>query len=142
MGNSLAAAGTKDGAVEALDQFGQCLRLGGRLFLQVLNFAAMRRQNPCVRGPRIAVVDGREYVSVRHFCFIEDRVEVTNITLWQDDGWQKHTHSGRLYPIEFHELRSFCETSSLRIDEVWGSYAREPFDPDSSVDLLIAATRL
>ena len=142
IGNALAAAGTKDGVAEAVNQFGQCLRSGGRLFLQVLNFAGMRRQSPCVRGPRVAVIDGREYVSVRHFHFIEDQVDVTNVTLWQDEGWHMRTHTGRLYAVDLPELRLFCEQTRLRIDDTWGSYAREPFDQDSSADLLIVATRL
>ena len=142
LGNSLAAAGTRDEVAQAIDQFARCLRPGGRLFLQVVNFAAMRGERPCVRGPRVAVVDGREYVSVRHFSFVEDHVAVTNITLWQDDGWHKHTHSGRLYPVELEELQSLSARSGLRIDQTWGSYAREPFNPESSADLLIVATRL
>ncbi len=42
VGNSLAAAGSREGAREAMTQFAQCLRPGGRMFVQVLNFAAMR----------------------------------------------------------------------------------------------------
>ena len=141
LGNSLAAAGTRDEVGVAVTQFARCLRPGGRLFIQVLNFAVMRLESPCVRGPRVSVVDGREYLSVRQYQFLEDRVEVTNITLWQDHGWQKRIGGGRLYPVELDELGTFCEKAGLHIDQTWGKYAREPFDRSSSMDLLIAATR-
>ena len=112
------------------------------MFLQVLNFAAMRQEDPCVRGPRVAVVDGCEYVSFRQFHFGENQVQVSNVTLWRDDTWRKHVRSGRLFPVDLANLSAACEMANLRIDAVWGSYARGPFDVGESVDLILVATRL
>jgi len=142
LGNALAASGTRDAVLQAVASFSQCLREGGRMFLQVLNFAAMRHEDPCVRGPRVAVVDGCEYVSFRHFQFSEDQVQVTNVTLWRDETWQKHVRSGRLFPVGLSDLSTACEKADLRIDALWGSYARGPFDVGQSVDLILVATRL
>ena len=142
LGNALAAAGTREAVRRALAEFGLCLRPGGRLFCQILNFARMRKEQPCVRGPRRAVVENREYVSVRLFHFREDQAEVTNVTLWHDGDWQKRAHCAYLYPMELGEFRAFCEQAGMRVDYVWGDYARSPFDPERSVDLLLAATRL
>ena len=141
LGNALAAAGTRDTVAEAVAQFARCLRRGGRLFLQVLNFIPMRSELPCVRGPRVLRADGREYVSIRHFHFADESVQVTNVTLWREDGWQYRAHTGTLYPVSLDELRAWCESSGLRIDAVWGGYAREPFKEDRSTDLLIVATK-
>lgn len=142
LGNALAAAGTRPAVADAIEQFSRCLRPGGRLFLQVLNFALIRSDVPHVRGPRVANVDGREYISVRHFQFFDDHVQVTNVTLWHEGGWQQRSHVGRLYPVCLEELREFCGRSRLRVDDVWGSYARGPFDVGSSTDLLLVATRV
>ncbi len=142
VGNSLAASGTRDAVHRAVASFGRCLREGGRLFLQVLNFAVMRQADPCVRGPRVAIVDGREYVSFRHFHFAGDQVQVSHVTLWRDDTWRKHVRSGRLFPVVLSDLSAACETADLRIDAVWGSYARESFDVGQSADLILVATRL
>lgn len=141
LGNALAAAGSREGVAEAVDQFARCLRPGGRLFIQVLNYAVMRNEDPCVRGPRLATVDGRHYVSVRHFVFYEDHARVTNVTLWNDGEWHQRAHCGRIYPMSLEELRGWLENSGMHIDEVSGSYAREPFDPGTSIDLIVAATR-
>ncbi|MGB2988139.1 MAG: class I SAM-dependent methyltransferase [Phycisphaerae bacterium] len=141
-GNALAAAGTGEAAEEAVAQFAQCLRPGRRLFVQVLNFPLMRTEVPCVRGPRVATFDGREYIAVRHFHFGEEAVQVTNVTIWNEAGWKCQAHTGTLYPVSLDQLRTWCESSGLRIDAVWGSYAREPFEPGRSTDLLAAATRV
>jgi glycine/sarcosine N-methyltransferase len=141
IGNSLAASGTRDTAREAIRQFGLCLRPGGRLFIQILNFAPMRQQIPCVKGPRVVSVDGIEYISTRQFHFHEDHVQVTNVTLWHENEWKHHAHAGRLYPISMDEMNEWCAATDLHIDERWGGYDRSPFDIDRSVDLIVIATR-
>lgn len=142
LGNALAAAGTRRAVSEALAQFAQCLRPGGRLFIQIVNFPLMRLEEPCVRGPRVAKVDGVEYVSIRHFVFVDDSINVTNVTLWRDSAWRYRTHTGTLYPVCLDQLSAWCRSFDLRIDETWGGYSREAFDADRSTDLLIVATRL
>ena len=112
------------------------------MFIQILNVPAMRSEFPCVRGPRVSTIEGREYVSVRHFQFFDDHATVTNITIWRDAGWHKRSHSGRLYAVTLDELGTFCQNSHLRVDDIWGSYAREPFDVQRSNDLLVTATRV
>lgn len=141
LANALSAAGTADAVKKAIGEFGACLRVGGRFFVQVLNFAVMRLEAPCVRGPRVANVDGREYVSVRQFRFIDDYVEVTNVTLWHEEQWRQRAFCGRLYPITLDQFTQWCGEAGLDIDECWGSYAREAFDVDASSDLIVVGTR-
>ena len=141
VGNSLAASGSREAARQALEQFGQCLRPGGRLFMQVLNFAPLRQQTPCVRGPRVATVDGVEHISTRHFQFIGDTVRVTNVTLWHDKKWHQEAHSGTLYPISLPEIRSWCAATRIDLEHVWGSYQREAFDLKRSSDLIIVGEK-
>jgi SAM-dependent methyltransferase len=142
LGSALTAVESREDFAEAIQQFGRCLRIGGRLFIQILNFAPMRSQEPCVRGPRVATVGGREYVSVRQYHFLGEHVEVTNVTLWQDKGWKQWARSGRLYAAGLDELRGCCRAAHLRIDAEWGGYDRHAFDIEKSSDLLIAATRV
>ena len=155
IGNALAAAGSRDACAEALAQFAECLRPGGRLFIQVLNFPLMREEQPCVRGPRVSNVDGREYISVRQFHFAGDIVQVTSISVWNDrqagsgsqqagsagHGWKQHAHCGTLFPMTLDELRDWCAASGLTVESTFHSYAREPFDPKHSTDLILVARR-
>ena len=141
IGNSLAASGSRAAAAEAIGQFGQCLRPGGQLFVQVLNFPPMRAKRPCVLGPRISNVDGQEYVSVRQFHFAADTLKVTSISLWNDGSWHQRASCGTLYPMTLDELRDWCKDAGLIVESIWHSYAREPFDPDRSTDLILVARR-
>lgn len=142
LANSLAAAGSLDLVRNAVIQFSKCLRAGGRLFVQVLNFPPMRKEIPCVKGPRVTRVGGVEYVSVRNFAFEAQSALVSNITLWNDGVWRCHSQGRRLYPVTREEMASFCGECDLRIDATWGGYGKEPFDPDHSVDLIVSATRV
>ena len=83
IGNSLAAAQTAGAVEQAIRNFAGVLRCGGRLFVQVLNFDAMRTQPVNVRGPRVRTVGKTEYVSYRHFHFEAARAVVTNVTMWK-----------------------------------------------------------
>ncbi len=141
IGNALAASGTREHARRAIERFAEVLRPGGRLFLQVLNFPLLRRRDPCVLGPRVAVVDDREYVSVRHFRFEADAARITNVTLWNDGAWRQRAHTGTLYPVTVEELRAWCRPTGLWIDTLWGGYDGRPFDPDGSTDLIALAVK-
>jgi len=142
LGNALAAAGTRDGVASAIEQFSKCLRVGGKLFLQVLNFRSLCEEVPCVRGPRVSVADGVEYVSVREFHRDGERLQVTNISLWKEDGaWSKRASCGYLYPITPDEMRGWLAENQLELDHFWGGYDRSSFDIETSVDLIVAATR-
>lgn len=141
LGNSLAAAGERQACQDAVHNFASALRPGGRLFVQILNFRRMRNQEPCVQGPRVTLHDGVEYVSVRHFTFAHDRCRVTNVTMWKEDTWKQQAHSGRLFPIDVDDITQWCTEAGLNVDALYGSYAKEPFDVDRSIDLIIVATR-
>lgn len=141
LANSLAAAGSREAVRAALAAFSACLRPGGKLFVQVLNFLPMRREEPCLRGPRVTRVDGYEYVSVRHFVFFEDYATVSNVTVWNENGWHHRGGQRRLYPVSEQEMREWCASSHLNVDASWGGYDQSPFHETTSVDLIVAATR-
>ena len=142
LANSLAAARGRDRCREAIHMFARVLRPGGRLFLQILNFRRMRDEDPCIRGLRVTMHNGVEYVSVRHFTFEADICRVTNVTMWKEPPWRYWTHSGLLYPVDPDEMERWCSEAGLRIDAQYGSYARDPFDVERSVDLITVATRV
>ncbi len=141
LANSLAAAGSREEVKLAIGQFGRCLRPGGKLFFQVLNFARMRGEVPCVQGPRVTNVEGRDYVSVRQFHFVDDYVQVTNITTWNEDGWRQRSHAGRLYPVTLDELRDWCGHAGIQCESVWGGYDCAAFEVERSIDLLFKGTK-
>ena len=149
LGNSLAAVGRAVDVQGALANFSAVLRPGGKLVIQVLNFEAMRRETPCVRGPRVARTDGTEYVSCRCFHFEPDlavgpsgRADIVGVSFWQEDGqWRQHAGAGRLYPMGRAELVAAIEQAGFAIDGVWGSYAKQPVGEANAPDVIVAATK-
>lgn len=141
IGNSLAAAGSRDAVRTAVNNFAGALRAGGRLFIQVLNFPPMRKEQPCLRGPRIVRDGDTTYISSRLFHFEGDCVRVFNVTHFERDGWQSHSHGGVLYPVSPDELTTWCRDAGLAVDHTWGNYTKSPFDPDRSIDCIVVATK-
>jgi len=141
IGNALVAAGDGAAVQEALRRLCECLKPGGRLFIQTLNFPLLRVDDPCVRGPKVRRIDGVEYISLKHYHFASDSVLIVHSTLFNDSQWRCWTHCGTVYPVTLDELSAWCVRLGLHVDEVWGSYGREPFDPSRSGELLLVGTK-
>lgn len=141
VGNSLAAMGSAAAAQRAMASMASVLRPGGRLFVQIVNFAKMRNERPCLRGPRARREGGVEYISTRVFSFHAETVEITSLTLWHDNGWQHFAASSMLYPIFQPQIVAWTAAAGLRLDALYGGYDRRPFDASTSEDLILAATR-
>ena len=54
-------------------------------------------------------------------------------------AWQSTVETSRQRPVFRKDLENSCRLLGFRRLEAWGSYAGEPFDPDRSSDLLLAA---
>ncbi|MEE9293679.1 MAG: methyltransferase domain-containing protein [Phycisphaerae bacterium] len=141
VGNALAACASADAALRAVNCFAAALRPGGRLFVQILNFPLMQKETPCIRGPRVVVHSGVEYISTRLFRFTGNTVEVTNVTHYKQGRWHHHAAGGYLYAISPDEMDAWCAPAGLGIDQRLGAYDRTPFDPESSIDLIVIATK-
>jgi len=141
IGNALAAAGTPAKVKTALKRFANVLCPGGTAFIQVLNFPLMRAESPFVLGPRAYERDGIEHLSVKVFNFVGRRVDVRGITLYKDGTWKKRTFLGRLCAMSPDEMRTWLDEAGLTLREAYGDYARLPFDPEKSKDLIIVADK-
>lgn len=145
IGNSLALAGSERDVRSAVDNFGRVVRPGGRLVIQVINYAQVRQQaahGGCVRGPNVTTIDGREYVSFKVFHVAGKRATVTGVTLWKEEtAWKRDTFQGHLCPIEMPSLSRWLRAAGFRIVRRLGSYAGKPYDAEKSTDLVVVAER-
>lgn len=142
LGNALAAAGDEASVRSSINALAGSLSPGGRMFIQVLNFEKLRRESPAVRGPRVTRVDGTLYLSTRVYALYDDRVDVTNVTLYeQEGGWRQFARCGSLYPLSREQLGAWLADAGLRIDRTRGGYDQPTFDPEHSNDLIVAASR-
>lgn len=140
LGNSLAASGSAGGVAKSIERLAGVLRPGGRMVIQLLNFAKLRGESPRVRGPRVTRVDGVEYVSCRTYAFYNEQVEVTNVTLHKQGGWKQFAKSGMLYAIEREELARLLANAKVNMDAIYGNYAKEAYDERASDDLIVVGT--
>lgn len=146
LGNALAATGTARAARAAIVQFGRLVRRGGRLVLQVINFAEVRRtahKGGYVRGPQVARLGGVEYLSMKVFGLAGPHITLTRLILWKNgDQWQCDTSQARLLPIEAPQLLRWLGESGFRLVGKYGDYAGKPFDRTKSGDLIVVAERV
>jgi len=145
LGNALAATGSEKAARASVRQFARALNPGGRLVLQVINFADIKRQilhGGYTRGPQTAVIQGRTCLSMKVFGLLGAKVSLTRINLYrEDDRWQKHISQVPLYPVELTMLIRWLNDAGLCPVAVLGSYAGERFDIRRSGDLIVVAER-
>ena len=141
LGNSLASTADADVARRSIAALARALRPGGALVCQVLNFDMMRNETHKVRGPRVHREGETEYVSSRVYAFHDDMVEVTNITLWNDNGWQQHVHGGTLYAVSPDQLDSWLTEAGMTVTRQMGAYDGATFDPAASNDLIVTSIR-
>lgn len=142
LGNSLAAAGSEAACRQSFATFAKHLRPGGRLFVQILNFEKLRRQQPAALGPRACEIDGALYVSTRVFFFRDDVAEVTVVTHCNDGKkWELDaTHTTMFTATQGHFV-DWCRANHLKIDAFYGGYDRAAFDVEISDDLILVATK-
>lgn len=142
LGNALASTANLDVAKRSVAGLANVLVPGGKLFIQILNFAKLRDEFPRVRGPRVRVHEGVEYLSSRTYAFVGDQVEVTNVTLWREgEAWRQHAHGGTLAAIAREQLADWCNAAGLTVGAEWGGYDRAAFDATTSNDLIVVATK-
>jgi len=139
IGNALAATGTPARVKSALRAFSTVLASGGKLFLQVLNFPPLRKQKPCVRGLRAFESDGKPAITLKVFHFRRSTADVTSITLVNDGGWKDKCGIGKLCAMSPDELIEWTTAAGLTVREIFGDYARSPFDPETSQDVIFVA---
>ncbi len=165
LGNSLAAAGTRELVIDAIRHFARCLRPGGRFFLDCLNFTPMLPGfggmigvvGPTAFPPSAAPIPSpaskseppasqpppaQPPTSIGPGVVIGvGTSRIDGVSISETPSEAKPPKKGRLYPHNVYELREWLNAAGLRIDHEWGSFGREPYDISTSPDHLIAGTK-
>lgn len=131
------------GVAEALEQFAKVLRPGGRFCFEVLNFAPMLG---AIKEEESAGTDEGQNVPAptdKGFLLDPERVRVTRIDCKTEEevSGRKEQRAGALYPVSHTAMNTWCAAAWLDINNRWGSFLRESFHPDTSIDLIVAGTK-
>jgi glycine/sarcosine N-methyltransferase len=143
LGNSLPHVLSLDALAKTLVDFAACLRPGGLVLLQQRNFdAVLAQRSRWMKSERAGRLGDQEWLFVRFYDFDSDGLITFNILTLTRDGdcdWQQKVDSTRLYPLCKDELAAALETAGFNQIVFYGSMSGEPFNAQSSGNLIIGA---
>jgi glycine/sarcosine N-methyltransferase len=144
LGNSLPHLLTRPEVEAALADFSACLKPGGLLLIQNRNFDAVMAQRQRWMEPQAYRDTGREWIFMRFYDFEADGLINFNIvTLYREgDGqWAQQINSSHLRPLLRGELAGALLSAGFREITSYGGMDASPFDPVTSGNLIITASR-
>ena len=140
LGNSLPHLLSRDAITSALADFAAVLRPGGLLVIQNRNFDKVWAEKQRFMPPQAYRDAGGEWIFVRFYDFEETEVVFNMVRLRRlPEGWAQDVDATRLRPIFGDELALGLRDAGFDPVELYGGYDRNPFDPDTSGDLLAVA---
>jgi glycine/sarcosine N-methyltransferase len=143
LGNSLPHVRSLGELAKTLADFAACLRPGGLLLVQQRNFDAVLAQRArWMKSERAGRLGEQEWLFVRFYDFDPDGLVTFNIITLVRVGqgeWQQKVDSTRLYPLRRDELAPALEAAGFEQIVCYGSMSGEPFDLNTSGNLVISA---
>ncbi len=145
LGNSLPHVLTTGELHQALTDFAAVLRPGGLLFIQNRNFDAVMASQARWMPPQAHREDSREWLFMRFYDFNPDGTLTFNIaTLRRDEAgeWTQQIEATTLHPLLHAELLDALAAAGFGDAACYGDMTGAPFDPETSGNLIVSATRL
>ena len=144
LGNSLPHVSDEVDLKVALQDFYDLLRPGGLLLLQMRNFDRVMRHHLRWMEPQSEKTDRDEWLFLRFFDFeSETRIQFNVIAMerHKNQPWSLHLTSTYLTPILRDKLVNLLLETGFDAIQTLGSLNGEPFDPESSSDLVVVANK-
>lgn len=144
LGSSLPHLLSEADLVAALADFAACLRPGGLLLTQNLNFDKVLERKARWGEPRSHREGQQEWLFVRLYDFDLDGLLTFNVVTLRWSGaepWELSTTSTRLRPLTQVDLQAVLQSAGFGEVHLYGSLADTPFDPVSSGNLVCAAIK-
>lgn len=144
LGNSLPHVLGDDELQQALADFAACLRPGGLLLIQNRNFDSVLARQERWMGPEAHREGQREWIFVRFYDFDPDgKITFNILTLYREaqGAWEQRLSSTRLVPLASDRLAQAVGSAGFEAVAAYGGLNGSPYAPESSGNLVIAATR-
>ena len=145
LGNALPGISGEGELLAALKGIAGALRVGGVWLTQNLNYD-LRWKEKAHWFPLLAGESVKEEVLLVKFADYEpEAVNFHAMFLAREKSgrkWQSHIRSSRQIPLFLDLLAQLLSEAGLGKFQFWGDYARSPFDPAKSHDLLAEAEKL
>ncbi len=142
LGNTLPHATTRQSLEGALTDMAAVLRPGGLLVIQQLNYDRILAEQRRFLGVSSGVRDGVEYLFFRFYDFQGEQLTFNVVTMKKEAGqWSFQVGSTPLRAIRQVELAELLAEVGFDPVQWYGGFSKETFDPSSSGDLVVVATR-
>jgi SAM-dependent methyltransferase len=145
LGNALPGISGKGQLLAALEGIAGALRAGGILLTQNLNYD-LRWKEKTHWFPLLWGETAKEEVLLVKFADYEpEAINFHAMFLAREKAgakWQSHVRSSRQIPLYRNLLAQLLTRAGFGKVRCWGDYAKSPFDPETSNDLLVAAEKL
>jgi SAM-dependent methyltransferase len=141
LGNSLPHVLTPSALRAALADFAACLRPGGVLLVQNLNYDRILARRERWMEPQARREGEREWLFLRFYDFDPDGLLTFHvIRLYRSGGpWEQRVMSTRLWPLRRAELVAALEGAGFARITLWGDMQGALFQPEESPNLVIGA---
>jgi len=119
-----------------------CLRPGGLLVTHNLNYDSRWKKRPRFFGVQSGTLEGQQRLVWRFADYHDETRTLTFHTALfteGDSGWSVEVNSTPQRPLFRDTLAAALEEAGFRIEGAYGNMTGEPFDPDASPDLVVAA---
>jgi SAM-dependent methyltransferase len=145
LGNALPGISGEGQLLAALKGIAGALRVGGILLTQNLNYD-LRWQEKAHWFPLLSGETAKEEVLLVKFADYEPEIinfHAMFLVREKAGGkWQSHLRSSRQMPLFRDLLAQLLIQAGFGKLQFWGDYAKSPFDPQESNDLLVEAEKL
>jgi len=144
LGNSLPHVQSQKELAEALADFAALVKPGGSMIVQSRNFDRVVKKKLRWMDPQAVDDKNKHYVFFRFYDFLPNGLIQFNILTLSREGtqdWRTEMDSTLLYPTISEHL--LVEIKKVGFEEVrfYGNMAGDEFDPESSSDLVVVATK-
>jgi glycine/sarcosine N-methyltransferase len=142
LGNTIPHALTRADLDRALADMAAVLRPGGLLAIQQLNYDRILREKRRFLGVSSGMRDGIEHLFFRFYDYDGSTLAFNVITFKKVGGkWDFRAGSTQLHAITQKEMAESLDSAGFELAGCFGSYSEEPFDRESSGDLVVVAKR-
>ena len=143
LGNSLPHVSDENQMKATLQDFASVLEPDGLLIIQQRNFDQVMQKKQRWMEPQYDGNDKQNWTFFRFYDFEKDgRIRFNVLTLEREgqNHWDTQFSSTHLFPIVSSQLSSALNKSFKNV-KLYGNLAGEAFNPDSSSDLVVIASR-
>lgn len=143
-GNSLPHVLAEDEVLDSLRGMASCLRSGGTLVIQNLNYDRRWRERPRFFALDSGELDGHEVLVWRMADYGAELITFHTALFEKGDGgrWSVRVNSTPQRPVFRHDLFRWLAEAGFGEMQAYGDFEGAPFDATSSGDLIVVARKV